>query len=79
MEIRRLGPIGAEIVGVDVKTMDGAAFGKIYQAWLDCNVIAVRDQELVISWHTAGASEPSLRTRRRTRAIPIIRRSRSSA
>ena len=48
MEIRRLGPIGAEIVGVDVKTMDGAAFGKIYQAWLDCNVIAVRDQELAI-------------------------------
>jgi hypothetical protein len=26
MEIRRLGPIGAEIVRVDVKTMDEAAF-----------------------------------------------------
>src|SRR5258706_12202834 len=48
MEIRRLGPIGAEIVGVDVKTMDDTAFGRIYQIWLDCNVIAVRDQELEI-------------------------------
>ena len=48
MEIHRMGPIGAEILGVDVKTMDDAAFGKIYQTWLDCNVIAVRDQALGI-------------------------------
>jgi len=48
MDIRRMGPIGAQISGVDVKTMDDTAFGKIYQAWLDCNVIAVRDQELEI-------------------------------
>jgi taurine dioxygenase len=48
MEIRRQGPIGAEIVGVDVKTMDEATFGRIYQAWLDSNVICVRDQELEI-------------------------------
>jgi alpha-ketoglutarate-dependent taurine dioxygenase len=48
MEIRRLGPIGAEITGINVKTMDDAAFGKIYQAWLDCNVICVRGQELGI-------------------------------
>ena len=48
MEIRRMGPIGAEIVGVDVKTMDETAFGRIYQAWLDCNVICVRGQELAI-------------------------------
>ena len=46
MEIRRMGPIGAEITGVDVKTMDDATFGRIYQAWLDANVICVRDQEL---------------------------------
>ena len=46
MEIRRMGPIGAEITGVDVKTMDDATFGRIYQAWLDCNVICVRDQAL---------------------------------
>ncbi len=48
MEIRRMGPIGAEITGVDVKTMDDAAFSKIYQAWLDSNVIVVRDQSLQI-------------------------------
>lgn len=46
MEIRHMGPIGALITGVDVKTMDDATFRKIYQTWLDCNVIAVRDQEL---------------------------------
>src|ERR1043165_8027471 len=46
MEIRRMGPIGAEIVGVDVKTVDDATFGRIYQAWLDNNVICVRDQAL---------------------------------
>ena len=49
LEIRRLGPqIGAEITGVDVKTMDEATFAAIYRAWLDYNVIAVRDQKLEI-------------------------------
>jgi taurine dioxygenase len=50
MEIRLIGTqIGAEICGVDVKTMDEAAFARIYQAWLDYNVIAVRDQDLTIA------------------------------
>ena len=53
MEIRRIGPIGAEIVGVDVKTMDEATFEKIYRAWLDCNVVAVRDQELTMDDYLA--------------------------
>ncbi len=53
MEIRRLGPIGAEILGVDVKTMDEATFGRIYATWLDCNVIAVRDQTLGIDDYLA--------------------------
>ena len=49
MEIRRIGEkIGAEITGVDVKTMDDATFAAIYQAWLDYNVICVRDQALGI-------------------------------
>jgi len=48
MDIRRMGPIGAEISGVDVKTLDEAAFGTIYRAWLDSNVICVRDQALGI-------------------------------
>lgn len=47
MEIRLLGEqIGAAITGVDVKTIDGAGFARIYQAWLDYNVIVVRDQVL---------------------------------
>ncbi|NKB58021.1 MAG: hypothetical protein GKS00_16990 [Alphaproteobacteria bacterium] len=47
MEVNRLGPeIGAEILGVDIRDLDDAAFDAIYQTWLDCNVIAVRDQTL---------------------------------
>src|SRR4051812_44754178 len=49
MEIRRLGEqIGAEIIGVDVKTIDDDAFARIYRAWLDYNVIAVRGQQLSV-------------------------------
>jgi taurine dioxygenase len=49
IEVRRLGTqIGAEITGVDVKTMDAATFGVIYRAWLDYNVVAVRDQTLAL-------------------------------
>jgi taurine dioxygenase len=49
MQVRRLGPqIGAEIQGVDVKTLDDAGFAVIYQAWLDSNVLVVRDQDLQI-------------------------------
>ena len=44
MEIQRMGPVGALITGVDVKTIDEATFDKIYQAWLDFNVICVRGQ-----------------------------------
>jgi taurine dioxygenase len=47
IEVRRMGPqIGAEVTGVDVKSMDDATFGVIYKAWLDHNVVAVRDQTL---------------------------------
>ncbi|MEI6723895.1 MAG: TauD/TfdA family dioxygenase [Betaproteobacteria bacterium] len=47
LEIRRLGEhIGAEVTGVDVKTMDDATLARIYQAWLDCGVLVVRGQEL---------------------------------
>ena len=49
LQIRRMGPqIGVEVSGVDVKTMSDAEWGKIYQAWLDCNVMCVRGQELTI-------------------------------
>jgi putative 2-oxoglutarate oxygenase len=49
IEVRRLGPqIGAEIRGVDVKTLDDASFAAIYRAWLDYNVAVVPGQELEI-------------------------------
>ena len=49
IEVRRLGPqVGAEIRGVDVKTLDDAGFAVIYRAWLDCNVAVVPDQDLRI-------------------------------
>ncbi len=49
VEIRRMGPqIGVEVRGVDVKTLDDKEFAPIYQAWLDCNILCVRDQELTI-------------------------------
>ena len=48
-EVRRLGPqIGAEILGVDVKTLDDAGFAQIYRAWLDHNVVVVPGQDLTI-------------------------------
>ena len=49
IEVRRLGKqIGAEIHGVDVKTLDDAGFAAIYRAWLDHNVVVVPGQELGI-------------------------------
>jgi taurine dioxygenase len=49
VEIRRMGPqIGVEVTGVDVRALDDESFAPIYQAWLDCNVLVVRDQELEI-------------------------------
>jgi taurine dioxygenase len=47
IEIRRLGPqVGAEVTGVDVRTMDDATFNVMYRTWLDSNVLVVRDQHL---------------------------------
>jgi taurine dioxygenase len=49
LRIRQMGPqIGVEVTGIDVKTMDEAAWNEIYQAWLDRNVMVVRDQDLMI-------------------------------
>jgi taurine dioxygenase len=50
IQVRRLGKqIGAEIHGVDVKTLDDAGFAAIYRAWLDHNVVVVPDQHLEIA------------------------------
>jgi len=49
IEVRRLGAqIGADVRGVDVKTLDDAGFAAIYRAWLDHNVLVVPDQDLQI-------------------------------
>jgi taurine dioxygenase len=49
VEVHRLGPqIGAEIRGVDVRTLDDETFSVIYRAWLDCNVVVVPGQTLTI-------------------------------
>src|SRR5216684_2484289 len=49
VEIRRMGPqIGVEVRGVDVRTLDDQGFAPIYQAWLDCNILCVRGQDLTI-------------------------------
>jgi putative 2-oxoglutarate oxygenase len=49
IQVRRLGQqIGAEIRGVDVKTIDDASFATIYRAWLDYNVVVIPGQELQI-------------------------------
>lgn len=49
VEIRRMGTqIGAEVRGVDVKTLDADGFAPIYRAFLDYNVIVVPDQKLEI-------------------------------
>ncbi len=47
LDIRPMtGALGAEIYGVDVRTIDDATFDQIYQAWLDYSVLVFRDQEL---------------------------------
>ena len=49
VEVRRLGEhIGAEIRGVDVRTLDAVGFADIYRAWLEAGVLVVPDQHLEI-------------------------------
>jgi taurine dioxygenase len=47
LDIRPMtGALGAEIYGLDVRSIDGTTFDQIYQAWLDYSVLVFRDQEL---------------------------------
>src|SRR6267142_1112344 len=48
IQVRPLGQLGAEVAGVDVKTLDDTSFAVIYQAWLDSNVVVVPGQQLEI-------------------------------
>lgn len=47
LEIQRNTPqVGAIAKGVDVRNMDEETFDQLYRAWLDCNVLVVRGQNL---------------------------------
>jgi taurine dioxygenase len=47
LEIQRNTPqVGAIAEGVDVRTMNDETFDQLYRAWLDCNVLVVRGQNL---------------------------------
>ncbi len=49
VEARRMGQrIGAEVRGVDVRTLDAAGFAPIYRAFLDYNVTVIPDQSLTV-------------------------------
>ena len=49
IEVRRMTPqVGAIVEGIDVKRLDDAAFATLYRAWLDSNVLVVRNQQLEI-------------------------------
>jgi len=38
--------LGAEVRGIDLRSMDDASFAAIYKAWLDHSVVLFRDQKL---------------------------------
>lgn len=47
LEIRRNSPqVGAIAEGVDVRKLDEESWNQLYRAWLDCNVLVVRGQNL---------------------------------
>ena len=49
VQVNQLGQhIGAELLGVDVRSVDDAGFATIYRTWLDHNVLVLREQELNI-------------------------------
>jgi taurine dioxygenase len=49
IEVRALGQqIGAELSGVDVKSLSDEDFAPVYRAWLDHNVLVIHGQDLQI-------------------------------
>jgi taurine dioxygenase len=50
IQVRALGPrIGAEVSGIDVKSLGEDDFATLYTAWLDRNVLVIHDQDLDIA------------------------------
>ncbi len=49
LRIRRMGPqIGVEVSGIDLRTIDEETFRRVYQAWLNHNVLVVTGQQLTL-------------------------------
>jgi taurine dioxygenase len=49
IQVRALGPhIGAEVSGIDVRSLSEADFATVYRAWVDRNVLVVHGQDLEI-------------------------------
>ena len=47
LTIQRMTPrVGAIAEGIDVRAIDDETFRQLYQAWLDCNVLIIRGQDL---------------------------------
>ena len=47
LDIRPLSKtFAAEVVGVDISKLDGATFGEVRQAWLDHEILVLRDQDI---------------------------------
>ena len=78
LSIHRLGPqIGVEARGIDVTALDDASFAKIYQAWLDHNVLVIPGQHLTLQQFLAysrrfGAISPHPSKSTRHPEIPEI-------
>jgi taurine dioxygenase len=46
LQLRPLGNVGAEVLGVDLRQIDGDVFGEIHRSWLEHQVLIFRDQKL---------------------------------
>src|SRR5262245_33493410 len=46
LQVRPLGNVGAEVLGVDLRQIDGDVFDDIHRSWLEHQVLVFRDQEI---------------------------------
>ena len=59
MDVRPIAPaLGAEIIGIDVKTLDAEGFAAVERVFHDRSVIVMRDQDLTPDDHIAFAQLP---------------------
>ena len=61
MDVRPLsGALGAEITGIDLKTLDDAGFAALEKVFHDRSVLVIRDQRLTPDDHIAFAERVTL-------------------